>query len=110
MRSIKYFLTNKPSLCIHYSYTFKKKRKDNLVRAEDLLDFCVICPTYYDQTSGYFCTRSKSIKKIVASLGQLFKSFVRLIPVNDVPECLDKFGSLILVINVICMFKDVQNH
>src|SRR4030042_6117129 len=39
-----------------------------------------------------------------------FQPFVRLIPVDDIPEGVNKLGSLVLVIQIIGMFPDIDNH
>ncbi len=41
---------------------------------------------------------------------RLFESLVDFGPVDNVPESFDKFGPVILIVNVICVFKNVQNQ
>ena len=36
--------------------------------------------------------------------------FVDVVPVDDVPEAIHEFGAVILVVNVLCVFPEVENH
>ena len=43
-------------------------------------------------------------------LVKILKSFVCLAPVDQAPECFYIFPSVILVVDIICMFENIQDH
>ncbi len=48
--------------------------------------------------------------KFVVLLQYFFKPFVYFIPVSDVPEGFYKFGSFVLIVNVVGVLKYIENH
>ncbi len=52
----------------------------------------------------------KKEKRILKGLLYQLEDFVGVVPVDDVPEAFDKFGAVILVVYVVGVFPNVQNH